>query len=182
MKKLIFFLCCILIATLGFVTFSSCGGDDMLKTWSKTEIEQIASENASSVYFDLVNPQFTNVSDVADYQDTMIEGYSIDSVFKGLPPSVLKRVADVCINKSGSTDRRQIVKEYIKNMSVYANMSREDPANEVKKTDSATNSGGSDVTKKDGVFETSYSYYTDTINGDPVKVQVKTEKSYVQRP
>lgn len=176
-KKLILFFCATLMLALGF---SSCG-DDTAKPWSKTEIEEIASSNATSVYFDLTNPTFNSVADATDCQETIIDGYSIDSIFRTMPPGVMRKVADVCINKSGQTDKKQIVREFKKNKDVYLNMSENlPPATPKDDKNSATDSGGSDVTKKDGVFETSYNYYTDTVDGNAVKVQVKTEKSYVK--
>ena len=179
-KKLIFFLCTAFMLALGLATFSSCG-DSTPKAWSKEEIETLSTESASTVYYDLVNPTFSSVNDVVDYRDNTFEGKSIDSTFEALPEVILRRVADVCINKHGSTDKKDIVREYIKNQSVYINMSDKIPSAESKDDKStATDSGGSDVTKDDKskVFETSYNYYTDTVDGKPVKVQVKTEKSY----
>lgn len=173
-KKLIFFLCSMFMLALGV---SSCS--DGPKVWTQTEIEEISKESARSVYYELMNPTFESVGDVAHYQEIIEDEKSIDSTFSSLSPSILKRVADVCINKSSATDKKQIVNEYLKNISVYSNMSEKIP-DESKPDKAATDSGGSDVTKKDGVFETSYNYYTDTIDGKPVKVQVKTEKSYVK--
>lgn len=173
-KKLIFFLCSMFMLALGV---SSCS--DGPKVWTQTEIEEISKESARSVYYELTNPTFESVGDVAHYQEIIEDEKSIDSTFSSLSPSILKRVADVCINKSSATDKKQIVNEYLKNISVYSNMSEKIP-DESKPDKAATDSGGSDVTKKDGVFETSYNYYTDTIDGKPVKVQVKTEKSYVK--
>lgn len=175
-KKLIFFLCSMCMLAVGV---SSCG-DKTPNFWTQTEIEEISKESARSVYYELMNPTFENVGDVAHYQEIIEDEKSIDSTFSSLPVSTLKRVADVCINKSGATDKKQIVNEYLKNISVYDNMSKEiTPANS-KDDKAATDSGGSDVTKKDGVFETSYNYYTDTVDGNAVRVQVKTEKSYVK--
>lgn len=173
MKKFIFFLCSICMLALGV---SSCS--DGPKVWTQTEIEEISKESARVIYYELTNPTFENVGDVVDYQELIEDGKSIDSTFSSLSPSTLKRVADVCINKSGVTDKKQIVREYLKNISVYSNMSEKISADDKNKA--ATDSGGVDVTKKDGVFETAYSYYTDTVDGHAVKVQVKTEKSYVK--
>ena len=181
MKKLIFFLGCTLMIVFGLAAFSSCGDKTPLP-WSKEAVQEIATESADSIYYNLVNPTFTTVSDVVDYRDTYLDGLSIDSIFYSLPDATLKRVADVCINKSGATDKKQIVQEYLKNKHVYSNMSEEIPiASNDKNNGDATGDGGSGVTKSDDasdVFETSYNYYTDTIDGKPVKVQVKTEKSY----
>ena len=175
MRKFIL-LSCACVMALGFL---SCKKDTTPKLWEKAEIEEIAKAAATSVYCDMANPTFINVEEAAICQDTYIDGKSVDSIFSSLPPSTLKRVADVCINKAGFTDKKSIVSEYVKNKDVYSNMSKEDPS--VKYDKHATDSGGSGVTKKEGVFETSYNYYTDTIGGAAVKVQVKTEKSYVKQ-
>lgn len=175
MKKFILFACATLVMALGF---SACT-DSTPKLWSKEAIEEIAKESARSAYYELTNPTFNTVDEAVIAQDTYIDGRSIDSTFYSLKPSTLKRVADVCINKNGFADKKAIVGEYLKNISVYSNMS-DSVALPTKNEKSATDSGGSDVTKKDGVFETSYNYYTDTIDGNAVKVQVKTEKSYVK--
>lgn len=175
MKKFILFACATLVMALGF---SACT-DSTPKPWSKEAIEEIAKESARSTYYELTNPTFNTVDEVVLAQDTYIDGKSIDSTFYSLKPSTLKRVADVCINKNGFADKKAIVGEYLKNISVYSNMSEALPATKDEK--SATDSGGSDVTKGDSakVFETSFNYYTDTVGGKPVKVQVKTIKSYV---
>lgn len=179
-KKLIFFFCAMLMLALGF---SSCG-DDTVKPWSKAEIEEIASSNATSVYFDLTNPTFNSVADATDCQETIIDGYSIDSIFRTMPPGIMRKVADVCINKSGQTDKKQIVREFKKNKDVYLNMSENLPPAPSKDDKSATDSGGLDVTKDSGsdgkIFSTEYSYHTDTVDGKPIRVQTKVEKSYVK--
>ena len=176
MKKILLLFCATLMLALGT---TSCG-DDPTRTWSKSEIEEICSESFNTLHFDIVNPAFSNVAEVTDCQEAVNECYSIDSIFRTLPVSTLKRVADVCINKSGTTDKKQIVREYLKNISVYSNMSENLPPTSTKDEKAATDSGGSAVTKDDGseAFETSFNYYTDTVTGK--KVQVKTIKSYVR--
>lgn len=178
MKKFILFACAALVMALGF---SACT-DSTPKPWSKEAIEEIAKESARTVYYELTNPTFNTVDEAVIAQDTYIDGKSIDSTFYSLKPSTLKRVADVCINKNGFADKKGIVGEYLKNISVYSNMSETIPTQSTKDEKSATDSGGSDVTKGDSakVFETSFNYYTDTVGGKPVKIQVKTVKSYVK--
>lgn len=178
MKRAILFLCATLMLALGF---SSCS-DDPTRTWTKAEVEEMAKEAASSVYFDLNNPTFNCVDDVVIAYDAYQNALSIDSTFYSLSISTLKRVADVCINRNGQTDKKDIVREYLKHISVYTNMSEKIPTASTKDDKSATDSGGSDVTKDDGskVFETSFNYYNDTVDGKPVKVEVKTTKSYVK--
>ena len=178
MKKFLLLFCATLMLALGF---SSCGNDPT-KTWKKAEIEEIAKAAATTVYFDLSNPSFYTVDEAVIAQNTYIDGMSVDSVFRSLKPSTLKRVADVCINKSRFTDKKGIVREYLKNISVYSNMSDSSPIASNNNNNAATGAGGSGVTKDDStkVFETSFNYYTDTVNGKPVKVEIKTIKSYVK--
>jgi hypothetical protein len=181
MKKFILFACATLVMALGF---SACT-DSTPKPWSKEAIEEIAKESARSTYYELTNPTFNSVDEVVLAQDTYIDGKSIDSTFYSMKPSTLKRVADVCINKIGFTDKKGIVGEYLKNVSVYSNMSETIPTQSTKDEKSAaTDSGGSDVTKDDGsdgkIFSTEYSYHTDTVDGKPVRIQTKVEKSYVK--
>ena len=180
MKKFIILFCAMFMLALGF---SSCG-DNTAKPWSKTEIEEIAASNATSVYFDLANPTFDSVADAIDCQEITKDAYSVDSVFRTMPQSIMRKVADVCINKSGSTDKKQIVQEFNRNKDVYLNMSENLPPASSKDDKNATDSGGSDVTKDNGsdgkVFSTEYSYHTDTVDGKPVRVQTKVEKSYVK--
>lgn len=179
-KKLILFFCATLMLAFGF---SSCG-DNATRTWTKTEVEEMAAGRATSVYFDLTNPTFNSVADATDYQETAIEGYSIDSIFRTMPPGIMRKVADVCVNKSGQTDKKQIVREFEKNKDVYLNMSENLPPASTKNDKSATGDGGSGVTKDSGsdskVFSTEYSYSTDTVDGKPVRIQTKVEKSYVK--
>lgn len=181
MKKFILFACATLILALGF---SACT-DSTPKPWSKDAIEEIAKDAAQSIYCDMVNPTFNSVDEVIIAQDAYIDSKSIDSTFYSLKPSTLKRVADVVINKSGFADKNGIVKEYLKNISVYSNMSDDIESTATKDDKSATGDGGSGVTKEgdgpDGkVFSTEYSYHTDTVDGKPVRVQTKVEKSYVK--
>ena len=145
----------------------------------------MAKAAATTVFYDLHNPTFNTVDEAVIAQDTYIDGMSVDSVFCSLKPSTLKRVADVCINKNRFTDKKDIVREYLKNINVYNNMSDSvAPPSTKDDKSTATDSGGSDVTKVDGsdgkVFSTEYSYHTDTVDGKPVKVQTKVEKSYVK--
>lgn len=173
MKKLIFLMLSAVIAVLSMTTFCSCG-DDTAKPWSKTAIEEIATESANGVYYDLINPVFMSVDDAVSYQEQLMHGLSIDSLYMSIPKKTLRNVANVCIKNSGSANKQQIVDEYLSNAKVYKNLP------EATET-TATDSGGSDVTKEkklSGVFSTEYNYYTDTVNGKPVRIQVKTEKSY----
>lgn len=176
MKKILLLFCATLMLALGT---TSCG-DDPTRTWSKSEIEEISKESFSTLHFDIVNPSFASVAEATDCQEALSECYAIDSIFRTLPPGVMRKVADVCINKSGVTDKKQIVREFKKNKDVYLNMSENLPPASTKDEKAATGDGGSGVTKDDGsgVFETNFNYYTDTVTGK--KVEVKTTKSYVK--
>lgn len=183
MRKFILFSCAMFMLALGF---SSCG-DDTTRTWSKTEIEEISKESSAAAVYDLVNPTFVAVDEAVADHEALSNARAIDSVFVSLSPSVIRNVASVCIGKSSAASRRQIVEEYTKNRSIYTNLpsttDNNGPAT-FKDNKSATGDGESGVTKDNGtdgkVFSTEYSYHTDTVDGKPVRVQTKVEKSYVK--
>mgnify|MGYP002519554551 CR=1 FL=1 len=69
--------------------------------------------------------------------------------------------------------KKEIVTEFTSHKDIYPNLPKTpDPITE----DSVVKTKG----KKSGVFSTSYKYRTDTVDGIPVKVQIKEEKSYVE--
>lgn len=144
------------------------------------------AEDEDSVYVaeivkSVVNPQFTNVSDAVNFQITSKEGASIDSAFLALPETTLRNVANVVLQKKGFINKLEIVYEYKAHPDIYNNLPKEeqvitsaDLKKDVDKT--ATDLGQ----RPSGVISTSYQYRTDTIDGKPVKIQIKTEASYAE--
>lgn len=128
----------------------------------------------------VVNPQFTNVSDAVNFQITSREGASIDSAFLAISETTLRNIANVVLQKKGFINKLEIVYEYKAHPDVYDNLPKEqvitsaDLKKDVDKT--ATDLGQ----RPSGVISTSYQYRTDTVNGKPVKIQIKTEESYAE--
>jgi hypothetical protein len=119
-----------------------------------------------------VNPIFYSAGEAVVYQELSHDGNKIDSAFNAMPYDILKNVSHVLIKKNGTTTKKEIVTEFTSHKDIYPNLPKTpDPITE----DSAVNAKG----KKSGVFSTSYKYRTDTVDGVPVKVQIKEEQSYV---
>lgn len=129
----------------------------------------------------IVNPQFTTVQEIVDFRQQTNEGFTIDSIFRAIPEQVLHNVASVLIKKNGTVDKKSIVEEYRANSAVYDNLpaTTQQPANTTQEVDLNATDLGNRRSESD-VISTSYQYRTDTINGKPVKIQIKKEESYVR--
>ena len=129
----------------------------------------------------IVNPQFTTVQEIVNFRQQTNEGFTVDSIFRAMPEQVLHNVAAVLIKKNGTVDKKSVVEEYRANSTVYDNL----PATSLQSTNAATEVDlsatdlGSRRNESD-VISTSYNYRTDTVNGKPVKIQIKKEESYVR--
>lgn len=151
--------------------------------WQKSNYDRAEdSIFVATLVDEIVNPQFYEVSDIVSFQVQSVEGFSIDSIFQTMPEQVLRNVACVVLGNKGFVDKREVVKEYQAHPDIYNNLPNSSSGkiitsaevNEVDKT-------GTDLgDKPSGVISTSYSYSTDTVDGKPVKIQIKTEKSYAE--
>lgn len=123
------------------------------------------------------NPQFSSVVEIAEYRETHAFALSIDSVFFSLSPKTIEDVSTVLFksNKTSIT-KEDIVKEYQRCRNVYdklpaSNDTSAKTTNEVDRT--ATDLGNrSEVT--------SISFRTDTINGKPQKIMIRTTETPVK--
>ena len=72
------------------------------------------------------NPVVTSVGDAIMVQNKMIEEFNLRTVFRDMPQSVLKNVANVVINRSsgGIITIYDISREYLTNRKVYNNLGR----------------------------------------------------------
>lgn len=159
------------VAAVGSCSLSSCGK----MPWSKKapSMEETIDSLVNAKVKQTVNPTFYSVDEVAVYQELTRDGNKIDSVFNAMPYDILKNVSHVLINKNGTATKKEIVMELLNHKDVYKNLPKTpEPITE----DSIVNTKG----KKSGVFSTSYKYRTDTVDGVPVKVQIKEEESYVE--
>ena len=152
--------------------------------WQKSNYDRAEdSIFIATLVEEIVNPQFYNVPDIVNFQIQSVEGFEIDSVFQSIPEQVLRNVAHVVLGNKGFVDKREVVKEYKAHPDIYNNLPGSPNAEKIvtsadlKEVDKA----GTDLgDKPSGVISTSYSYSTDTVDGKPVKIQIKTEKSYAE--
>lgn len=159
------------VAVVGSCSISSCGK----MPWSKKapSMEETIDSLVNAKVKKTVNPTFYSVDEVTVYQELTRDGNKIDSVFNAMPYDILKNVSHVLIKKNGTTTKKEIVTEFTSHKDIYPNLPKTpDSITE----DSVVNAKG----KKSGVFSTSYKYRTDTVDGIPVKVQIKEEESYVE--
>jgi hypothetical protein len=130
-----------------------------------------------------VDPSFTSVADVIMFQQRACDMVTIDKEFNALPQNILKNVAKVVISKEGRATKKSILEEYRSSKKTYDVLSEDST-----KTANVNNAGqtvdlqATDLgnRRNDKAISTSYSYYNDTVDGKIRKVQVKTEKSYVE--
>ena len=160
----------VVVAAVASCSLSSCGK----MPWGKKSqtLEETVDSLVNAKVKQTVNPIFYSVDEVLVYQDLTNDGNKIDSAFSVMPEDVLKNVSHVLLKKYGTATKKDIVTEYYNHKDIYPNLPKTpDPITE----DSVVKTKG----KKSGVFSTSYKYRTDTVDGVPVKVQIKEEQSYV---
>ena len=160
----------VVIAAVGSCSLSSCGK----MPWSKKapSMEETVDSLVNAKVKQTVNPIFYSVDEVLVYQDLTNDGNKIDSAFSAMPEDVLKNVSHVLLKKYGTATKKDIVTEYYNHKDIYPNLPK---TPDLVTEDSVVKTKG----KKSGVFSTSYKYRTDTVDGVPVKVQIKEEQSYV---
>lgn len=168
----------LMLAAVGVFTLTSCNN------WPSSNPDNYDTADSVTVAQQIeaaINPQFTTVQDFVQFRDQVIADLKIDSAFLAMPEQILTNVASVVIKTHGVVTKKAVVEEYRANSAVYDNLpkstaSSNDTANEVDRT--ATDLGDR---RESDVISTSYSYRTDTVDGKPVKVQIKKEESYVRQ-
>lgn len=184
MKKLLGALMCLAIPMMilvASVSFISCnqGNDAISSVLGKTQ------KDTAFVYecvYSVVTPEFSDVTEVIQCQQTLNSNAYVDSVFTSMPEDVLKNVATVLLKKAGRATKKAIVNEYIGNRDIYQNLPTP-PAVETETTTPlkpvATNSETT-VTEglrpggKGKVQSESYQVKDTTIDGKKADVVTKT--------
>ena len=163
----------------GFLTFlTAC---DRLHVGSDNYDVANDSVRIAQLFENLSTPQFSTVNEVIEYRNNVMLQDSIDAMFMSLPEEKLVNVVSVLIKKNFATiTKKDILDEYVRCRNVYDNL----PSTSDKVTSASeskdVNLGSTDLgnRRSDSVVSTSYSFRTDTINGKPVRVKIKTEESY----
>lgn len=130
---------------------------------------------------------FENLKAVIDYQQWLVESYTIDSVFRAMPVQVLTNVTQVLLNRQGpGFDIDEIVDEYRSHIDIYNNL--ESPValessnntnneNAVMEGQRATESDTNDTIKVGRVY---YNFKDTVVNGKKARIITKTETTYVE--
>lgn len=163
------------------VTLSSCSNPP---GWFQTENQRtLDSTTIVHQVESIVNPEFNTVDELIQFRTASAEGERVDSVFMGMSIDALRNAASVVIKRNGHVSKRAVVQEYEANRSVYDNLPKYTTA-PTKDTAVNVDLGATDLgnrpDKKDEIISTKYGYRTDTVDGVPRKVQIKTEESYVE--
>ena len=145
-----------------------------------SDAEYVDSATVSSQIEGYINPQFTSTSAMLEFHAQDVKGYEIDSTFRAMPVEILTNVSNVLLNKSGVVCKKAVVEEYLANRQVYDNLKQPTSTNAAETNTDASDSGDKS-TPSDEAFKTDISYRTDTIDGKPVKVQIKKEERYVNK-
>lgn len=154
------------IALLCCIVCSSCRGE-----YRAPKFMQPDTTLVKSLVQDAVNPNFTSVAEVLDFQDDLCGEVQVNDFFIETPPDIVANVAKVCIKKFGSAKKRDIVNEYLRNQTVYDNLVPDDA-----KQETAMEEQQKPVEKPNG--HTTIRVESDTIDGVPYKVTVREERTY----
>lgn len=169
MKRLKFLLGLLLGAVMLLTT--SCHGR---QPWSGRHYDSSDSTQIASIVKDAINPGFVDTKSMLEARADDITEKAIDSVWLYLPDQVLINVFST-LKGSGPITKKDIVEHYRNHRDIFDKL----PESASKPVDATATDIGSRQ-NKDSVFETTYNYRTDTVNGKPIKVQIKTEYSYAR--
>lgn len=169
MKRLKFLLGLLLGAVMLLTT--SCHGR---QPWSGRHYDSSDSTQIASIVKDAINPGFVDTKSMLEARANELEEKSIDSVWLYLSDQVLINVFSTLKGNEPVT-KKDIVEHYKAHRDIFDKL----PESAPKPVDTAATDIGSRQ-DKDSVFETTYAYRTDTVNGKPVKIQIKTQYSYAR--
>lgn len=169
MKRLKIFLGLLLGAVMLLTT--SCHGR---RPWSERHYDSSDSTQIASIVKDAINPGFVDTKSMLEARANELEEKSIDSVWLYLSDQVLINVFSTLKGNEPVT-KKDIVEHYRNHRDIFDKL----PESAPKPVDTAATDIGSRQ-DKDSVFETTYAYRTDTVNGKPVKIQIKTQYSYAR--
>lgn len=170
MKRLKFLLGLLLGAVMLLTT--SCHGR---RPWfGERHYDSSDSTQIASIVKDAINPGFVDTKSMLEARANELEEKSIDSVWLYLSDQVLINVFSTLKGNEPVT-KKNIVEHYRNHRDIFDKL----PESASKPVDATATDIGSRQ-NKDSVFETTYNYRTDTVNGKPIKVQIKTEYSYAR--
>lgn len=183
MRKLLYCLGVLMMASLVAIGVSSCGKRDIFGLGARdAAIEEYVDSTVAAGVQNYVNPVFNTVDEVLAFRAKYLEGQAIDDAFNTMDENVLKNVASVCIRREGHISKRGIVYEYRANANIYNNLPLPDTTKTSTNTQippTSTAAGGQPY-RSDSipVGRVEYNQHDTTIGGKTYKVHIKTETKY----
>lgn len=171
---------CVTVAGLVMCGMTSCKNTTLPWGEKTPAIEETIDSLSQVVVAETLNPTFESADQVVVYRDLLLDDKSIDSTFEAMPEQILLNVSTVVLKRSGYAKKRDIVEEYASHRSIYDNLPQPQSEQTAQNTSPSVEDSGTKKDEKGDVISTSYRFHTDTVNGQPVKVQIKEEKSYVK--
>ena len=167
MKKFITALIILLAGFLiGIAGYKIALEQDWLPAKDQIEAEYVQDEQLG------YNTEFTSVNEILVCQSDDIEEFTIDSVFRSMPPTTLMNVASTCIKRNGCVTIKSAVEEYRANTLIYDSVITS-PTPTTTAESTTVPEEGSPKIRSDTAAETNYQFVDTIINGEHRRI-VKT--------
>ena len=163
-----------LLAALCAIACHSCS--ELGKTFDTTKDQD--SSYVAQIIESTVNPSFTSVQDVQEFQSKLVDDVSVDETFRSMPQDVLRNVATVCLRKYSLLTKKDIVLEYENNRAVYDNLPENSTADTASQQSASKNEPTAVEEQQKPASSISYRYEIDTVDGKPVRTLVKEERTH----
>ena len=126
---------------------------------------------------DFDNPQFSSVAEIVEYRKEVKSIEDIDSVFFSMNSSTIQNVASVLFKKNTTVKKKDVVEEYKRCRNVYDNLPTSNIDTTTKAEDGPIDKTTTDLSGR-RPNKTTINFRTDTIDGKPVKIMIRTEETY----
>ena len=172
-----------LVAAIGIILLGSCERLGIKSPGDNYDTSD--SVNWAEYVNSVVNPTMLDVTEALSLKKSMLEEQAIDSAFLSLSDNTIKNVVTVLLKKNSFVKKKDIVEAYRANSNIYDNLPTDPKASNVDKTGTdlgtrqdtgltSANNGGN----TNRVLSNSYSYRTDTVNGQPIRVRIQKIETY----
>lgn len=121
----------------------------------------------------VADPTFTSVDEIVTYRNDLETEDELNFEFLNIDPKILKNVASVCLKRTGSATKADIVAEYSHNSEIYNNLPEEGSIT-VEKAE-VPDSGMGDNKPQNTV---SFHEQDTTIDGHKAKILTRKEVQY----
>lgn len=179
------FIALLVVMLYTAVCLQSCNQDRRLLTKAKAVLsDSMYIPEQIDAY---MNPSFSSTAEVQIFKQKIMDDIHVEDMFYSIPEDVMVNVATVCLKKKPRITAKDIVAEYEANRTIYDNLPSQEssitelqayPEDVPSKPDKIDEDLLKEKQKKAGTV--SYRYEKDTVDGKPVKVLVREERTYDQ--